>query len=347
MFPKDNLDIARVREEKRRRMAERLQKIIIKDEEHQLPYSKGLMSISIMATGLPPDKAYAVASDVHEVLRDEGNPEVTIDHVRETTEAVLARDAGPRYVDTYKKWRSISRAEKPIIVLLGGATGVGKSTVATLLSNRLGITRQVSTDVIRQVMRSLLAPELIPALYNSSYRVSEALRIPVPPTTDKVIVGFLEQAAMVWVGVRAIIERAIVERTNFIIEGAHIVPGIVDPHFFRDALVVHMMLSVEDEKEHRSHFQIREVETEGARPFERYLDGFENIRKIQDYVLDLARAQEVPILPCTSIDQTVGAVLEYVIDQVFVEYTGGKVREGMVERAMGVSASRETSNSQL
>ncbi|MBU4174369.1 MAG: zeta toxin family protein [Actinobacteria bacterium] len=322
-------------------MPEGLQKIVVTDDEHRLPYSKGLMAMSIMATGLPPDQAYNIASLIHEQLRDEGTPMVTMDYVRRTAERIMEREVGPKYVENYRKWQSLNKLDKPIIILMGGATGVGKSTVATILASRLGITRQVSTDIIREVMRSLLSPELIPSLFNSSFEASEALRIPVPPNTDKVIVGFLEQAAMVWVGVRALIERAIVERTNFIVEGAHVVPGIIEPQFFKDAIVVHMVLTVEKASEHRSHFEMREVETESARPFDRYLDSFENIRKIQDYVLELADKLQVPVFPNSSMDATVGAILEFVINQVFVEYTAGKAKEGMVEKAMEISTSRE------
>lgn len=322
-------------------MSDRLKVIHIKDEAHQLPYSKGLMAQSIMATGLPPDNAYNIASLVHERLRDEGKPEVTMEHVRETAEEILAREVGRDYVDTYRKWVSMDRFDRPVIVLIGGATGVGKSTVATMLSARLGITRQVSTDVIREVMRSLFAPDLIPALYNSSFSAFEQLRIPLPKTTDKVVVGFLEQAAMVWVGIRALIERAIIEKTNFIVEGAHLVPGVVHPRYFRDAFVVHMILAVHDRQQHMSHFRVREVETEGARPFQRYVENLDNIRSIQDYILDLAVEQEVPVFESISMDDTIGAVLEYVINQLFVKYTAGKAMEGMVEKAMEVSASRE------
>lgn len=328
-------------------MAKRLQKIIITDEEHHLPYSKGLMAISIMATGLPPDQAYNIATMIHEALRDEGKPLVSMEQVRRTAEKVMEREVDSKYVDIYRKWQALGKLHKPIIILMGGATGVGKSTVATMLSARLGITRQVSTDVIREVMRSLFAPELIPTLYNSSFRASEKLRIPLPASTDKVIVGFLEQAAMVWVGIRALIERAVVERTNFIVEGAHVVPGIVDPQFFKDAYILQVVLAVDDEQQHRSHFEIREVETEGMRPFSRYLNSFDNIRQIQDYILKLASEQEVPVFPCYNMDQTIGMVLDFIINQVFVEYTNGRVAEGYVDKAMDAYAGRERALSQM
>ena len=43
------------------------------------------------------------------------------------------------------------------LVLVGGATGTGKSTVATEVAHRLGITRVTSTDVVRQTMRAFFS----------------------------------------------------------------------------------------------------------------------------------------------------------------------------------------------
>jgi 2-phosphoglycerate kinase len=90
-----------------------------------------------------------------------------------------------------------------------------------------------------------------------------------------------------------------------------------------------MVLSVDDERQHRSHFEIREVETEGARPFSKYIQNFDNIRKIQDYVLRLAAEQNVPVFPCYSMDTTISAVLDYVINRVFAEYTETEPEAGL------------------
>lgn len=323
-------------------MPERLHKILITDEEHQMPYSKGLMASSIMATGLPPDKAYNIATTIQERLRDEGSPEVTMHHVREVAETIMEREVGSEYVSIYRKWRALAKLNRPIIILIGGATGVGKSTIATMMASRLGITRQVSTDVIREVMRSSLAPSLVPTLYTSSFKAFESLQLPLPDETDKVILGFLEQAAAVWVGVKGLIERAVTERTNFIIEGAHVVPGIIESKVFGDAIVVQMVIAVEDEYQHRCHFEMREVETEGTRTLERYLENFDSIRRIQEYILGLAEKEKVKVFSSYNIDATVGSIIQYVIDEIF----GGRhdfelERETPGERARAAASGAE------
>ena len=44
-------------------------------------------------------------------------------------------------VEVHPRLEALSRLELPLLVLVGGATGTGKSTVATEVAHRLGITR--------------------------------------------------------------------------------------------------------------------------------------------------------------------------------------------------------------
>ena len=59
--------------------------------------------------------------------------------------------------------------DAPIVVLIGGATGTGKSTVATEVAYRLGITRVTSTDFVRQTMRAFFSEEFMPSVHYSSF----------------------------------------------------------------------------------------------------------------------------------------------------------------------------------
>jgi 2-phosphoglycerate kinase len=60
---------------------------------------------------------------------------------------------------------ALKQLEVPLVVLVGGATGTGKSTVATEVAHRLGITRVTSTDVVRQTMRAFFSNEFIPSIH--------------------------------------------------------------------------------------------------------------------------------------------------------------------------------------
>ncbi|MBN2248418.1 MAG: 2-phosphoglycerate kinase [Coriobacteriia bacterium] len=293
--------------------------IIIKDQKHGLPMSKGLLAQSFTATGLSPSRAYLAAQRIQDELRGAGRFEVTLAELQEEAARVLREDAGDPVAIRYQRLNEISVRNRPLIVLVGGTTGVGKSTIATEVAHRLGITRIVSTDSIREVMRGIFSRELMPAIYESSFNAWRGLRVPAPQGASPVIVGFREQASVVATGVKSLIERAVVEGVSMVLEGIHVAPGYIDPSQFTDASVVQLLIGVTDEEAHRSHFYIREVQTEGTRPFERYRANFDNIRLLGHYVEDLAREHGVPVVYSHQLDRTVAEVLELVVDAVIRE----------------------------
>lgn len=297
---------------------------ILDEENHKVPYSKGLTANAIMASGLSPGAAYNVATYIEDHLFKAGKLEVKAEELRGIISGMLEEKAGKHYAVNYQRYISFSRLNKPLVILIGGSTGVGKSTISTMLANRLSIVRIVSTDAIREVMRAFFSGNLMPTIHTSSFDTDTALIHPLPPHVDPVVAGFREQTLYVLVGVRAIINRALKEGTHIIIEGAHVVPGFIAPEQFPDAFILPLVISVEDEKLHRSHFYIREVETQGTRPFQRYVAHFENIRKIQDYILHLAKVTGVKIINSVDLDSAVTEVVDYIINAAYEMSKGDK-----------------------
>ena len=289
--------------------------VVISGEEYELPYSKGLMASRIMATGLSPARAFHVAEVVEERLHALRQPGISAGELNDIVLEVLGDVVGDRYAVSFAKWQAVRQIDVPLVVLIGGSAGVGKSTIATMLANRLGVTRVIPTDAIREVMRSMFTADLMPTLHTSSYDAARLVRHPLPRSADPVIIGFREQASAVAVGIEALISRAADEGTDLIVEGAHVVPGFVDVARFEGrAVVVSMIVTVDDEELHRSHFVIRAHEARN-RPSERYLGFFENIRKQQKYVKSLALQHGVPIVPSYNLDATLSQVIDLVVTQ--------------------------------
>jgi 2-phosphoglycerate kinase len=287
--------------------------IVIEDGQTGLPFSKGLHASEVMVAGLSPSRAYQVAEVVEERLLARRAPSVSSEELSELTLSAVEELAGERYAENYRRWREVAALDVPVVVLIGGTTGVGKSTLATQLATRLGIVRVVATDAVREVMRALFSRELMPSLHTSSFEAGSVLR--EPPSRDAVVVGFREQTAAVAVGVNALLERAAVEQTSLIIEGAHVVPGFVDPSRWQDrALPVPLILSVEDEDAHRSHFAARAADRSG-RAANRYLTEFDNIRRVQRYIKSQALSHGVPVLPNYDFDRTLAAIIDLVMDR--------------------------------
>ena len=76
----------------------------------------------------------------------------------------------------------------------------------------------------------------MPALHFSSFEAGEGLRIPMPDpdAEDRALYGFIQQAEQVAVGANAIIERAVMEGLSTVVEGVHLVPGLVAPERHHD-----------------------------------------------------------------------------------------------------------------
>jgi 2-phosphoglycerate kinase len=289
--------------------------VVISGQEYELPYSKGLMASRIMATGLAPARAFRVAEIVEDRLHALQRAGISAAELNDLVLDVLREEVGDRHSTTFAKWQLVTQLDVPLVVLIGGATGVGKSTIATMLANRLGITRVIPTDAVREVMRAMFSEELMPTLHTSSFDAARLVRHPLPRSADPAIIGFREQASAVAVGVEALIARAAEEGTDLIVEGAHVVPGFVDETPFKGrAVVVPMIITVDDQELHRSHFMVRAQEVR-SRPSERQLEFFDSIRKLQKYVKSLAFHHGVPIVPSYNLDATLSQVIDLVVNQ--------------------------------
>ena len=318
-------------------MTKRRDHIFISDREHGLPYSKGLTASSLMVTGLGPGAAYRVANKVEEELQKLGQETVSTERLQELTVDVLRSDAGDKYAEAFIKWQSVADLNIPLIIMIGGATGAGKSTIATQLATRLGITRVVSTDAVREVLRSALTREMFPTLYASSFEADKAVRQPIPHSGDKLIIGFREQAASVAVGAQALIDRAIAEGTDMILEGAHLVPGFLETIESTEAVIVPLLINVEDEDLHRSHFYRRGRDT-SKRDGDRYLNAFKKIRRIQKYMVNSARMRGVPVIEHVDLDNSLTEVIDHVLQKALEIAAENSSVTGSDEKMIGQAA---------
>ena len=274
------------------------------------PYSKGLMARALVAVGIPIGRAYELAKRIEADLASRNEESVELERFEELAVEVLGEQEGSRAVDRLRRLRELQELDLPVIVLVGGATGTGKSSVATEAAYRLGITRVTSTDFVRQTMRAFFSKEFMPSIHYSSFEAAAGLREP-EQAEDPVIAGFLEQTRNVLVGVSASIERALEEGWSMVLEGVHLVPGMLPR--IDGALVVQCVLAIEDEEEHSTHFMVRDAALDGLRPHQKYIDHLDDIRRVQEQIVRRARRHQVPVITNTDMRSAIDAVLELVL----------------------------------
>lgn len=272
---------------------------IVVHRGHGLPYSKGLMAQSLSASGLPLERAFELAREIERRLALRGDREIGVEGLDALCLQVLRAEEGESALRRYEGWRRLDRLDRPLVVLIGGTTGVGKSTLATMLAARLGITRVIATDVIRQVLRAFFTAEAMPSVHHSAFEAGG-------------IEGYTDQAEHVGTAVSAIVERAAKEAQPVVVEGVHLAPGLVSPSVRGRCVPVEALVVVTDEDLHRGHFSRRP----GLRPAERYLAGFEDIRALQVHLAARAEAQGVPVIDNESVDAALARLMELVFGAV-------------------------------
>jgi len=275
-----------------------------------LPFSKGLMARALITVGVPADAAYQLARRIELDLAERGEQAIDVERFLVLAREVLGEQEGDRAVNRLRRLSELQALDVPIIVLIGGSTGTGKSTVAAEVAHRLGITRVASTDFIRQTMRAFFSPEFMPTIHFSSFEAGQALDEEV--TGDPTVVGFIDQCHHVCVGVEAALRRALTEGWSMVLEGVHLVPGML-PYELEGALLVHVVIEIADEDVHRVHFHVRDAATGGVRAMDKYLDRIDDIRRLQTYIASRARREQVPVIENANVERTIDQVIELVM----------------------------------
>jgi 2-phosphoglycerate kinase len=284
-------------------------------EPDGLPYSKGLMARALMTSGASIERAYELASRIERDLADTDARELELERLEELAVEVLGDEEGPQIVARLRQYARLQELDVPIVVLVGGATGTGKSTVATEAAHRLGITRVTSTDFIRQTIRSFFSQAFMPSVHYSSFEAGAA--VIDPETGDPTLLGFLSQTRNVLVGVEGAIQRALNEGWSMVIEGVHLVPGMV-PRRIEGALVVHVVMAIESEEVHRTNFHVRDSLSGGVRPMEKYLAQINDIRRIQEYIIGRAKKTGVPVIENSDPERATAEVMDLVLSSAEV-----------------------------
>jgi 2-phosphoglycerate kinase len=291
----------------------------------ETPFSRGVLAQTLAQAGAKIDLAHRIASEVRTELLAEERLVVEEEEVLARVRAKL-QITDALVVPRLDKWRVLRETTEPIVVLIGGATGVGTSTLAADVARRLNIQSVIGTDSIREVLRRAISPDLLPILHKSSFDIKpEDIRMPVEDG-DTVLFGYRAQASQVCVGVEAIVERGIKEGTNLVIEGVHLGPEIILERYKDHPNVCPLVVYLSDKEAHRARFHVRALGTAMRRPAEEYIAHMEEIRQIQDYILRSAVRCGIYAVENLSIESTSDAAVAFVANRVYgiAEKAGGR-----------------------
>ena len=182
----------------------------------------------------------------------------------------------------------------PRLLVVAGSSGAGKSSTARRILLERDFTRCVSTDAIREVLRTTDPERSRPALHRASFSQGG---------TGDAVLDWLETCDALEDGIRATVERARREGIDLLLEGVHVVPmdRLLQAWRKDGGVAVGVVLNVTDESRHQA--MLREREQDSWRRADRYIASLDRIRGIQDGLVDRAKVAGWPIIDVDRQDE--------------------------------------------
>lgn len=193
---------------------------------------------------------------------------------------------------------------KPYVILIGSASGIGKSTIASELAKELGIKHLIETDFIREIVRGIIGPDYAPALHKSSFDAYTTLKDKQRYDGNKanlIDAGFEEHASFVIPAIEKVIKRAVDDYDDLVIEGVHLVPGFLDIEKFKKDASIHFFVLTADEEVHKERFVKRAMKIKRGG---KHLEYFKENRIINNYLVKQALEHRVPVINNMEINDT-------------------------------------------
>eukprot|EP01038_Epipyxis_sp_PR26KG_P006072 gene6072-8361_t len=163
----------------------------------------------------------------------------------------------------------------PRLILITGCTGTGKSTFGMTVALDQGILKCISTDTIRQVMRTF---KFEPELHRQSYSGK-----------DDPVKQWMECCNVVQPSIDDLVKDCINRGVSLVLEGVHIVPTnhLIEKWKASGGIALGCVLVIKDAESHRDLIYKRgEITTKGS---EGQMKAFSRIRLIQQEMIRRAK----------------------------------------------------------
>jgi len=263
-------------------------------------FSRGRHIRFMQASGVRLDDAERITTMFYEQLLAAGIKSIGSTELAYLSYLCLQYELGSQAARQYLAWSEYLRSNRPLLLLICGAVGSGKSSISTEIAHRLDIVRTQSTDMLREVMRTMMPKKLLPVLHSSSFDAWKTIPLQDKKNRSKDLLiadGYRSQAELLSVACEAVLLRAIRENSPIILEGVHAYPELIQRLPGKsDAILVHVTLAVLDKHDLRSRLRGRGV-VAPLRQARRYLGKFDSIWRLQSFLIAEAEHNDTPVIP--------------------------------------------------
>jgi len=309
-------------------------------------FSRGRYQRYLQSSGVPAEDAERITLQLFNQLLASEVSGLSTCQLGYLTYLCLQQELGKTAARQYLVWSEFQRSERPLILLICGAVGSGKSSITTEMAHRLEIVRTQSTDMLREVMRSMIPKKLLPVLHCSSFDAWQTLPVQDIQDRDKDLLiaeGYRSQADLLALACEAVMLRAVRESASLILEGVHAYPALLQrlPED-SDAVFVHVTLAVMRSGDLKARLRGRGVE-EPRRRAKRYLNKFDSIWRLQSFVISEAERCDTAIIPNEDMEAAIFQLISTINRELSRHFKGspadvfGPVAQRLKERGRNKS----------
>jgi len=292
--------------------------LIIHTKNHTIPFSRGFLVDSLLSLGMAYEQAFSFSGNISDEFPYVFSSGVVSgdEFQKYVSQHLIA--VSPLWAERFQLFNLEENALNPLIILIGGTPGIGKSTLANLVARRLKATNLLGTDILREILRGIISTSLMPALHFSSFESSQFLSGDLLTRQNPIIVGFEQQATKVMVAIESVISHQIKYPDISIIEGVHLVPTLINPEILNNSRVVFLMLSLSNEQKHLSRLK-RRARKHPSRKSERLIELYDNIRVINNYLVDKAKEANIPVIDCENTEVAVEILMNEIWKKIIAQ----------------------------
>jgi 2-phosphoglycerate kinase len=293
--------------------------LVIDSDGQASAFSRVQHTNCLESCGLSSSDAKLASKHIYHYLLEREVAEISSSKLGHLTYVCLRANLGREVAKRYMVWVDFTHSGRPLILLIGGTTGCGKSTIATEVAHRLGVVRTQSTDMLREVMRMMIPKRLSPVLHTSSFDAWRSLPGKFADQTDveeRIADGYRAQMELLSVPCEAVIQRALKERVALILEGIHVHPALLNYIDSReDAIIIPIMLAVLKKDNLQKRLRGR-GQLAPERDSKKHLSNFDRIWALQSFLLSEADRHRIPIIANDDKEKATAQVMKAIIDSM-------------------------------